>query len=213
MQAVDRGNTDVSELVAKADESVVVSEKVTADLNILKTNIDNMRNITKLIDNIAFKTNIMALNANVEAAHAGDVGKGFAVVATEISNMSNQTKDATDEISELIGNAVKSLEDLDASIKQMNNIIVAEQEKSSETSNVFASILGSTEEVNINVNLFMEYIRDLTDANREIVQSVQTISATTEQVTVLTDEARIREHSNAEAVDSIAKQVELLAQN
>lgn len=212
LEAVDRGNTDVNELVSRADESVVISEQVTADLDILKTNIGNMRNITKLIDNIAFKTNIMALNANVEAAHAGDAGKGFAVVATEISNMSNQTKDATDEITDLINNAVKSLSNLDASINQMNEIIVAEQEKTSETSEIFTSILGSTEEVSSNVNLFMEYIKGLTDANREIVQSVQTISATTEEVTVLTDEARIREHSNAEAVDSIAKQVELLAQ-
>ena len=88
MCAVATGRDDVATLVAHADRSVLISEKVIEDLNSLKTSIKAMSGITQMIESIAFQTNIMALNANVEAAHAGDSGRGFAVVATEISNMS-----------------------------------------------------------------------------------------------------------------------------
>lgn len=79
-----------------------------------------------MIESIAFQTNIMALNANVEAAHAGDSGRGFAVVATEISNMSTQTKEATDNISDLIHNATTSLDDLVASVTEMSTALTSE---------------------------------------------------------------------------------------
>ena len=213
MSAVATGRDDVATLVAQADRSVLISEKVIQDLNSLKTSINAMSGITQLIESIAFQTNIMALNANVEAAHAGDSGKGFAVVATEISNMSTQTKEATDNISDLIHNATTSLDDLVASVTEMSSVIQSEKDQTVQTSEIFGTIQNSTEEVRNHVSLFIDYIHGLTDANREIVQSVSTISATTQEVTALTSEALSKEHANAESVSSIAEQIGNLAQN
>ena len=213
MSAVATGRDDVATLVAQADRSVLISEKVIQDLNSLKTSINAMSGITQMIESIAFQTNIMALNANVEAAHAGDSGRGFAVVATEISNMSTQTKEATDNISDLIHNATTSLDDLVASVTEMSSVIQSEKDQTVQTSEIFGTIQNSTEEVRNHVSLFIEYIHGLTDANREIVQSVSTISATTQEVTALTSEALSKEHANAESVSSIAEQIGSLAQN
>lgn len=211
MEAVKEGNQDVANLVEQADKSVEISTKVSSDLEQLKESINAMSSITKMIENIAFQTNIMALNANVEAAHAGEVGRGFAVVAQEISEMSNKTKAATDDITELIGNAVNSLQELVSSIDDMNKIIVEEKEQTIKTSEIFESIQDNSVTVQERVTTFMSYMQALGEANREIVDSVQTISAVTQQVTALTNEAMNLEERNADAVESISKQMQELA--
>ena len=66
--------------------------------------------IMKIIEDIAFQTNILALNAAVEAARAGTAGKGFAVVADEVRNLANKSTAASDNISALIENSLKAVE-------------------------------------------------------------------------------------------------------
>jgi methyl-accepting chemotaxis protein len=114
----------------------VVSHAVVAmeEINVSSKKIVD---ITAVINEIAFQTNLLALNAAVEAARAGEQGRGFAVVASEVRNLSVRCGTAAKEISELIGDSVKkvengarlvndsgqTLEDIVAQVKKVSDII------------------------------------------------------------------------------------------
>ena len=79
--------------------------------------------VINLIDAIAEQTNLLALNATIEAARAGDAGKGFAVVASEVKNLASQTAQATQSITDQIGNVQTATEDAATAIADVTTTI------------------------------------------------------------------------------------------
>ena len=79
-------------------------------MNDIKEKSNKISKIIKAIDDIAFQTNILSLNASVEAARAGQAGKGFAVVAGEVRNLAQKSSEEAKNIFELISHTVKAID-------------------------------------------------------------------------------------------------------
>jgi len=103
---------DFAHKVTKSvDEGNDLANQTTASMDEINEQVSAINEAITVIDQIAFQTNILSLNAAVEAATAGEAGKGFAVVAQEVRNLASRSAEAAKEIKDLVGNATEKAND------------------------------------------------------------------------------------------------------
>ncbi len=120
------------QVIRSSDLANATVEEAEASRTLVQKLVDNasrIGDVVNLITDIAEQTNLLALNATIEAARAGEAGKGFAVVASEVKSLANQTGKATDEIRTQIesvqadtGTTAKAIDEIVTRIKEMSEI-------------------------------------------------------------------------------------------
>jgi methyl-accepting chemotaxis protein len=140
-----------------------------------------------VIDQIAFQTNILSLNAAVEAATAGEAGKGFAVVAQEVRNLASRSADAANDIKTLVENAAQ---------------------KANEGKKVSDDMIKGYETLNDNATQTINIIQDVSNASKEQMTGIEQIN---DAVTTL-DRATQENANEANSVAQIASEVSSMAQ-
>ena len=149
----------------------------------LAANISNVNEAITVIDQIAFQTNILSLNAAVEAASAGEYGKGFAVVAGEVRNLANRSAEAAKQIKDIVEQTTSKAEigkkTSDEMIKGYNSLA----EDISKSTNIVNDIESSSKEQ-------LRAIEQITDTVNNLDQQTQknaSIATQTRDVALLTD--------------------------
>lgn len=210
LNILTQGNKDIEQLVETVDISVKNGRDVADKLSELNNNIKQMNSIIAMIEEIASQTELLALNASIESARAGEAGKGFAVVASEISNMAVQTGDATNNITKLIQNMELSIKDVVNVIYKMIDGINEEKTSTENTAKSFDNIQANTYVVRDNISKLSAGIDELKDANRVIIDSIQTISAVSQQLSAHAEETSTNEEANIAILDGIYDKMNVL---
>ena len=164
----------------------------------LHTHTKDMQKIIGIIQQISAQTNLLALNASIEAARAGDAGKGFAVVAEEIRVLSEQTKQSTENIEDIISKL-----DLNAAdtITSMDNVMNKISEQVTMIHNIesgFEEIRSGMSDLKQNSIHMSENIRTLKESNDALVDSTNNLSSTSEEVSASAEETTAMCADNAE---------------
>ncbi|MGN0140707.1 MAG: methyl-accepting chemotaxis protein [Roseburia sp.] len=197
LYVLEQGSRDVALLVEKVDTSVQNGVTVAGKLRLLEESVTEMNSIVESLSTIARQTGLLAINARIEASHAGTAGKGFAVVAAEISELAAQSREAASNIGGLITHAAAGINEVVAVIYQMIDGIQEEKSSTEQTAGSFASIQESTLSIRDNLDVLLGHINALENANRIIADSVQTISAVSEEVAAHAAETASAEDENA----------------
>lgn len=158
--------------IASADRAVEAVRRTDATVDQLIALSENIHGIVALISSIATKTNRLAINATIEAAHAGEAGRGFAIVAAEVKSLARQTAAAADDISHQLGAVRGGSRETAAMVDVIARSIVESREISRAIGGAVEQQATATGEISKNADRAAE-------RTRECASSMATIRVTT----------------------------------
>ena len=184
-----------SSVTKSANDGEKLANQTTVAMDEINTQVNLINEAISIIDQIAFQTNILSLNAAVEAATAGEAGKGFAVVAAEVRNLASRSAEAAKEIKTIVENATKKANQG----KEIANYMISGykelNENISQTINLISDIEMSSKEQLSGI----EQINDAVNSLDRQTQQNAAIASQAHDVAVITDEIAKLVVSNADA--------------
>jgi methyl-accepting chemotaxis protein len=165
---------------------------------------DKIGAVVETIDDIAEQTNLLALNAAIEAARAGEHGKGFAVVADEVRKLAERSGRETKAIAELIGQVQTGTLQAVTAMQAGASKVEAGSAKADQAGRALAEILAAVETTVRQVSEIASSAQQMAAASRSVVDAMQSISAVVEENTAATEEMTAQSGQVAEAIQSIA---------
>jgi methyl-accepting chemotaxis protein len=210
-------------------------QEVAADIQGISRESEGLMEINAVIENIASQTNLLSMNAAIEAAHAGDTGKGFAVVAGEIrklaesSSLQSKTisavlkkiKNSIDKISKSTENVLIRFQAIDSSVKivaeQENNIrgaMVEQGEGSrqvlegvSEVNEITRQVRGGSQEMLAGAKEVIQESHNLEKATQEITGGINEMASGAEQINAAVNNVNDISNKNREGINLLIKEV------
>ncbi len=173
-----------SSVTKSANDGEKLANQTTVAMDEINTQVNLINDAISIIDQIAFQTNILSLNAAVEAATAGEAGKGFAVVAAEVRNLASRSAEAAKEIKTIVENATKKANDGKEIANHMINGYKELNQNISQTINLISDIEMSSKEQLMGI----EQINDAVNSLDQQTQQNAAVANQTHEVSLITDQ-------------------------
>ena len=205
------GIESVNILREKSEENNQTTENIITVIENFTKKANDISLFVESIGSISNQTNLLALNANIEAARAGEAGKGFAVVAGEVRRLAEQSRKATDEISNLVKNiqeesnrAIKTMgvmrQSADEQYKAVNN-----------TDKAFSDIAYAISEIVIKINEGNASVTKMQADKNEVISAIESISAVSQQTAASSQQIAATTELQLKSMDEMRDDVENLS--
>lgn len=164
----DRSSQSTRELAEATEKGGQLLSETTKTIAEIRDGLDGVRDITGIIQSIASRTNLLAMNAAIEAAHAGDSGRGFSVVADEIRKLAEASAKNSKEISTLLNGMIDSIQ--------------AADEAGNETREAFSTLDTRVKDVSSAYQEINSALNELETGGSEIQQAMSQLNETSDRV-------------------------------
>ncbi|MEZ5357256.1 MAG: methyl-accepting chemotaxis protein [Candidatus Zixiibacteriota bacterium] len=216
-----RNSSDASEASKAASDTAGEGGRIIQDSmdgmqriqSVVKESADNIQKLAEsatqigeiigVIDDIADQTNLLALNAAIEAARAGEQGRGFAVVADEVRKLAERTGKATNEITTMIKTVQTNTEDAVVSMESGLSEVATGRELSDKAGNSLSQIVSMSDRV-------MDMIRQVSVASEEQAATAEEIARNIDSILAVTKETAKGTEQSAAAAEQLSRQAESL---
>ena len=165
----------ITRTVKNLDNQKVLLGKLLNQMELLKTSSENISHFVGTINSISAQTGLLAMNASIEAAHAGEKGKGFAVISHEIRKLSDETTKSASKIEESLSENAKIVDETSAFVKEFVDVNEMSSGELKETMNAIEKIIsgiGEIDEGTRSVNMSLHDIVDLSNNSTSKVENV-----------------------------------------
>jgi len=160
-QQISNMSNNTSSVTNSLHDESTLANKTVESMEEINTQVTAINEAISVIDQIAFQTNILSLNAAVEAATAGEAGKGFAVVAQEVRNLASRSAEAANEIKKIVETATA---------------------KANEGKEISTKMIAGFDTLNTNINLMAETIQSVTVSSNEQQENMHDINSAIDEL-------------------------------
>ena len=199
---LDETKQDVLKLVEKVQDNSQIQQDLASSLSQLSTDAAQVKNVLSVISDIADQTNLLALNAAIEAARAGEHGRGFAVVADEVRKLAEHTQRSLSEINATVNVIVQAISEssqqMDNNSKEMEELADISNhvgEKINETAQIMAhstqmseNILNGYKENANKTDRIIDKIHHISEISNENIQSIDSVAKASDTLSQMTIE-------------------------
>ena len=184
LEYTETGSRRLVELSTQVDTAVTAMEDVASAVNEFVANTSTITGMTQQVKDIADQTNLLALNAAIEAARAGEQGRGFAVVADEVRKLAEKSAQSANEIDRVTRSLSQQSEQVNQSIEHGRQLLRSSQENSRNTSLAMDSIHEAAEYACNGVDAIAGSVKEQNAASTDIAKNVANIASMAEENTV-----------------------------
>ena len=207
-QTVESGIAAVRNTMETIQKQVSKTQEDAGLINELASRTEKIGSIIETIDEIAAQTNLLALNAAIEAARAGEAGKGFAVVADEVRALASRSSKSTQEITKMVEQVQSDAKNANASMGESVEAMNSLSKQASDVESVLNEIIVRVKEVNDKITQIATAAEQQTTATSEISTNMQQLTALNKHSLEINQECDEQVQSLIQATDQLTRKLE-----
>lgn len=208
-QKANVGDEEMDCLIETIDEIkesfTIVNDRF---VNFLRS-FEEINQITETISGISSQTNLLSLNAQIEATRAGEAGKGFAIVANEVKKLAEQSKQATEKIETLVQDLTKESKEVSVNVTHSFDLVQKQTEISTQTHNALDDIISSIKDTVPLINDTCEAMDEMIEAKNVITKRVEDLNAVLEENSASAEQIA----ASSEELAASTQEVSAIAEN
>ena len=206
----EESTTRMEEMQRQSEAIEVSSTELAEAMKQLKNKVLDVTEITQAIFAISSQTNMLALNASIESARAGEAGRGFAVVADQIRQLAEQTKHSTEQIAQITSQLTQEA-DIAAALVEKSVQATGEQKNLILQNTVaFREVREQSGVASQKASELSKEVNEIMKANNKIVESIAQLSAVSEEVTANAQQATELSDNNVEQLKEAVRKVMII---
>jgi methyl-accepting chemotaxis protein len=186
-QNIEEGTIVTADLNNQTKSTIEITTSIINEIEKLAEKSLSIGKIINVINEITNHTNLLSLNASIEAARAGDYGKGFAVVASEIRKLAEQSQESVKDIKKIIGSIQEDTSNVVTIAKKAEEVLLLQESAVKNTTNSYQNINKSVENLMIYLNYITENVDNIEEARISTLGAIENISAVLEEIAASTN--------------------------